>query len=199
MDLTGGDTVALAVGTFCLAVITAVSIWTQNAAVRRGFDFERDRQVPLVAPMLSAGIAGSGSTPVGVATHWFLKFTNSGLGPACNPRFSSLYNGQTLTSTSDLLPPLAPGKSFTTGISINNDAGGKEFHFDQLVVRYEDIFGNLYSTEYLRFDAGRRDYVWRRPWIGKAFLVPKPQNDSADPPTWGHQSREYVDASTQRV
>jgi hypothetical protein len=197
-DLTGHATAWLAVATFILAAVTTWAVISQNQAVRRGFDFERVRQVPTVVPLLTLRIGKTSSNPQLNSSSWYLQFSNSGMGAACNPRFSSLYNCQGITAAMHMVPSIGPGERFTSAVEIVND-GPRPFHFDEMVIRYEDVFGNLYATEYHLFNERGGDYVWRRPWVGKAFNVPKPQHDSADPPEWGRKGRELVDAGTGRL
>jgi hypothetical protein len=155
------------------------------------------RQVPTVAPLLTVGIERR-VHPSPISPSYYLTVSNAGLGTACNPRLSTLYNGETLTAAGNTLPAICPGHTEATAIDVRKD-GSREFHFDQLVIRYEDVFGNRYSTEYKLFNSTCKDHVWRRPWVGKDFDVPKPLHDSADPPSWGSNGREYVDAANGRL
>lgn len=196
-DLTGHATVYLAVATFILAGITTWSVISQNKAVRRGFEFERVRQVPTFAPILTMKVGKTSSTPSLNSSSWYLQFSNSGTGPACNVRFSGLYNGTLITAAMYMVPAIGPGKDYTSPIEIQND-GINPFHFNELLIRYEDVFGNLYATEYTRFDDRGGSYIWRRPWVGADFDVPKPEYDSADPAEWGETGREYWDAINQK-
>jgi len=196
-DLTGHATVWLAIATFILALITVWSVIQQGISTKRGFEFERVRQVPTVAPLLSVRIGRGENTPANVPGAWYLRVQNSGLGPACNPRLSSLYNGATLTAAGNTFPAIGAGESFGTLIEIQND-GPRGFHFDELVIRYEDVFGNGYRTDYRMFSSSCADHTWRRPWVGVSYGIAKPEFDSADPPPWGQQGREYLDAQNQR-
>ncbi len=64
----------------------------------------------------------------------------------------------------------------------------------ELLIRYDDIFGNTYATEYERFEESDEWYTWKRAWLGKELGLPKPEQCSDDEPPWGFNGRSYYDS-----
>lgn len=199
--LLGYSTVALAVGTFALAGVATWQARLSHRALQqqiditdREFQFESVRQTFAAAPMVVVELSeertrmDSYGHPVGIERSRLI-LANRGIGPAINVRFSCLVNGKQHYVAETPVAPLGINGVFDTDIEVAPD-GAQAFHVNELVIRYNDVFGNLYASEYSLVSEKGGWHEWKRPWVGMEFGYARPTQCSEDPPEWGYQGRE---------
>jgi len=169
-DLTGWSTLALALVTTLLAGAAFAQIVQSQRGEKRRFEFELFRLAQSQAPIIVGDVKYDG-------TVFDLRFRNVGNGAAINMRFSGLVNGQEFSAAQHGIPAI--------GAAAERVAMGRQSGqgLAQLLIRYEDVFGNVYATEYQRLTSDSAWYVWRRPHLGRGFF-PRPSFCSEDYPEW---------------
>lgn len=180
-DLTGWSTVALAFVTMLTAAAAFAQIVQFKRAEKRRFEFEFFRLAQSQAPIIVGGVKFAG----GVA--FDLRFRNVGNGAAINIRFSGLVNGEEFSAAQNGIPAIGPGAEL---VAMGQQSGPG---LAELLIRYEDVFGNVYATEHQQLTSDSAWYVWRRPHLGPKFFT-RPAFCSEDHPDWGSNARIYYDA-----
>ena len=194
-DLTGDATLLLALLTGCLAIasfrqnsLSRKAIEATKLEAQQAFAAESLRQTEALTPIVVAEATAANPTQFR-----FLALKNVGQGPAVNVRFSGLLNGNEFSAAQYGVAALAASGCTSTPLQLHKDFESR-WPVYELLIRYEDIFGNTYATEYIRFDEGAEWYTWKRPWLGKDLGLPKPGRCSDDEPPWGFKGRVYYDA-----
>ncbi len=180
-DLTGWSTLALAFVTTLLAVAAFAQIVQSQRAEKGRFDFELFRLAQSQAPIIVGDVKYDGTT-------FDLCFRNVGSGAAINIRFSGLVNYGEFSAAQYGIPAIGAGAE---RVAMGRQSG---LGLGELLIRYEDVFGNVYATEYQRLTSDSSWYVWRRPHLGRGFF-PRPAFWSDEYPDWGFKGRIYYDAS----
>jgi hypothetical protein len=194
-DLTGYSTLALAIVTFALAIaafrqayLSRKAIETTRTETERAFRFETLRQMQAMTPIITAE-----ASPSKPSFFRFLTLRNVGLGPAINIRFSGLLDHADFSAAQYSVAAIAASGAVQTSLRLHKDFA-QRWPVHELLIRYEDIFGNTYSTEYQRFEEDSEWYVWSEPWLGKDLGLPRPKRCSEDEAEWGFKGRKYYDA-----
>lgn len=194
-DLTGYSTFALAIVTLALAIAAFWQAYLSRRAIEqtkveteRAFGLENLRQVQTMTPIVVAEASAKRPT-----FFRYLNLRNAGEGPAINVRFSGSLNGTDFSAAQYSVAAIAPSGIVQTSLQLHKDFEAR-WPVHQLLIRYDDLFGNTYATEYLLFDDGLEWYKWKRPWLGKDLGMPRPAQCSEDEAEWGFQGRKYYDA-----
>lgn len=201
-DLTGYATPFLALVTTLLAIaaflqanISQKAISEGHRETERAFGFESLRHAQSMTPIVVAE-----ASPRKPEQYRFLALRNAGLGSAINVRMSGVIvgdnGGSEFTAAQHSVAALGPSSMTITAIPLHKNFNSR-WPIHELLIRYEDIFGNTYSTEYSVFALESEWYTWRRPWLGKELGVERPADCSEDDPTWGFQPRAYYDAQNR--
>jgi hypothetical protein len=195
-DLTGYSTLALAFVTVALAIaafwqayLSRKSIEQTKVETERAFGFENLRQVQMMTPIVVAE-----ASPKRPTVYRYLSLRNVGEGPAINVRFSGALNGADFSAAQYSVAAIAPSGLVQTSLQLHNNFEAR-WPIYELLMRYEDIFGNTYATEYRLFDDSSEWYRWKRPWLGKELGALRPEQCSEDEAEWGLKPRKYYDAS----
>jgi hypothetical protein len=194
-DLTGYSTFALAVVTLSLAIAAFLQAYLSRRAIEqtkveteRAFGFENLRQMQTMTPIVVAE-----ASPQRPTLFRYLNLRNAGEGPAINARFSGTLNGADFSAAQFSVAAIAPSRIVQTSLQLHKDFEAR-WPVRELLIRYEDIFGNTYATEYVLFDDQSEWYTWKRPWLGKELGVSRPEQCSEDEAAWGFKGRKYYDA-----
>lgn len=187
-DLAGWATLILALVATWQVLVSRAAIEQTRLEAERGFAFEAIHQAQLVTPIVIA--EASAKRP---GQFRYLTLSNVGQGPAINVRFSgNTWTGE-FSAAQHSVAALGSGGISQTNVQLHKDYEKRD-PICQLLIRYEDIFGNNYSTEYVTFQEDSEWYVWRRPWLGKRLNLPRPPMCSEDETSWGFHDRQYYDA-----
>jgi hypothetical protein len=111
-----------------------------------------------------------------------LYLANSGSGAAYNVTVSAMIPDgsnaayKTVSAASNIIEVLAVDEArYVFGLSYPAQSYARNVR-----VRYADVFGNTYITEYRSIDEGAPFPIFREPWLGKDEGFPPPENSSAE-------------------
>jgi hypothetical protein len=174
--LVAGFTAWLAYTTRKLAIETKDSVDVSQAALRLELIRDARSLAPLiVAAIESVNFADGPDDDAETVPVDELQLTNRGQGVALRIRFSATTSrGATYGAADHVQQPLAPGE--TKGVLLNAPPDG----LNHLRIRYDDLDGNRFLTEYEHL-GNRTDLpVYRRPWIAKTLGAARPEPSSEE-------------------
>lgn len=167
--------------TTVLAFASFAQIRQSKLGNKRNLEFELYRLAQAQAPIIVGQIKFDGIV-------FDLTLRNVGNGAAINIRFSGLVDGREFSAAQNGIPAIGNASEL---VALRRQSGTG---LAQLLIRYEDLFGNVYSTEYKQLTSDSAWYVWRRPHLGVGF-IPRPTMCSEEYPDWEFSGRIYCDAS----
>jgi len=159
----------LALFTAWLAFETRGMVKESAKSVRSQYYLQILDSTPIVVAELRAVETGDNADQ--------LVIVNKGKSTALQVRFSCYTSERPISVAQYTLPPLLPGEKFVMPLQIQRAPSTPEW-IKHLRIRYLDLYGKYYITEYENLNPSSSYYVWRRPWIGKEVGFPKPEHNS---------------------
>jgi hypothetical protein len=139
----------VAIGTLALAITTAGSVFVTAATMSE----EHHRYRQSVAPLIRIGLAKLNAKP-GRSSGLIAK--NIGTGPALHIRIRAEFVDGT-TPFRELVAGLGIGEE--RSVNIGREVTFSREIYGTIKVSYEDVFGNIYGTEYTNFQKLEFRYI----------------------------------------